>query len=155
MQTFVPYIDHYETARALDYRRLGKQRVETFQILKSLYLYLYINKPRGWMRHPAVLMWKGHERALIEYGLVMCEVWKERGYKDTTSKKIENMAQYFPEESSRLPDWWGDESIHKSHRSRLLEKDWEYYTLLFLEDEPSEDYVWPDTQEFSISDKAS
>jgi len=143
MQTFVPYTDHYLTAQVLDYQRLGKQRIETFQILKSLYLYNYLDKPRGWMRHPAVLMWRGHERALVEYGVVMCEVWKERGYKDTTMEKIKGMAKYFPESSARLPDWWGNARVHQSHRERLLDKNWEHYTLLFLDDEPSSDYVWP------------
>lgn len=143
MQTFIPYEDHRKSAESLDYRRLGKQRIETFQILKSLYLYNYISKPRGWMRHPAVLMWRGHERALVHYGLIMCQVWKERGYKDTTYEKIERMAQYFPKESVRLPDWWGTPLIHKSHRSRLLEKDWEHYTLIYMDDEPGMDYVWP------------
>jgi Pyrimidine dimer DNA glycosylase len=37
MHTFLPYPSFEETASILDYRRLGKQRVEGFQILKTCF----------------------------------------------------------------------------------------------------------------------
>ena len=36
MQTFLPYEDFTKTAQCLDYKRLGKQRVEAYQILRIL-----------------------------------------------------------------------------------------------------------------------
>jgi hypothetical protein len=36
VQTFLPYSDYATSARVLDYRRLGKQRVETKQILLAM-----------------------------------------------------------------------------------------------------------------------
>ena len=36
MQTFLPYADFAESARALDQKRLGKQRVEVIQIVRAL-----------------------------------------------------------------------------------------------------------------------
>jgi hypothetical protein len=36
MQTFMPYSDFEKTARCLDNKRLGKQRVEAWQILNTL-----------------------------------------------------------------------------------------------------------------------
>ena len=54
MQTFLPVADFAESARLLDSPRLGKQRVETLQILRALELPDY-----GWANHPAVLMWRG------------------------------------------------------------------------------------------------
>lgn len=35
MNTFIISADPRETARLLDYRRLGKQRVEAFQLLRA------------------------------------------------------------------------------------------------------------------------
>lgn len=35
MTTFLPYADFTETAKVLDRARLGKQRVETLQIVQS------------------------------------------------------------------------------------------------------------------------
>jgi hypothetical protein len=41
-----------------------------------------------------------------------------------------------------LPPWFGEEEFHKSHRSNLLRKDYEYYSQYF--DEPSNlEYLWP------------
>ena len=48
MQTFLPFKSFQKTAKCLDYRRLGKQRVETMQILKALSQENY-----GWKNHPA------------------------------------------------------------------------------------------------------
>ena len=36
MQTFLPVADFVESARMLDYKRLGKQRVEGMQLLNAM-----------------------------------------------------------------------------------------------------------------------
>lgn len=58
MMTFLPHEDFEKSAQSLDYRRLGKQRVEAMQIYNCLL------KPTRWKNHPAVLMWSGYEDAL-------------------------------------------------------------------------------------------
>src|SRR5918998_3155188 len=83
MQTFTPYADFEASARALDPKRLGKQRVEVIQIVRALTVPGY-----AWSQHPAVLMWKGYEEALGRYGLTMCEVWLELGFGDTCAGTI-------------------------------------------------------------------
>ena len=78
IQTFLPYPDFTQTARVLDYRRLGKQRVETKQLILAL------TKPDyGWKNHPAAKMWRGYVPLLAEYGCVVCQEWRDRGYNDT------------------------------------------------------------------------
>ena len=51
MQTFLPYPDFKQSAACLDYRRLGKQRVEGVQILKKILGEKSLNgKPyKGWL----------------------------------------------------------------------------------------------------------
>ena len=83
MQTFLPYPDFEQSARALDPKRLGKQRVETIQVVRAL-----TRPDYGWQNHPAVLMWRGHEEALGRYGFVCCEVWCELGFGDTCAQTI-------------------------------------------------------------------
>jgi len=83
MQTFLPYPNFTKSAAVLDRQRLGKQRVETLQILRAL-----SDSSYGWQNHPAVKMWRGCERALAAYGLLICAEWIDRGYKDTCMKKI-------------------------------------------------------------------
>ena len=131
MQTFIPYTDFDLCARALDYRRLGKQRVECKQILNAIE-----RGSGGWANHPATRMWRGYEPALRQYMRAIILEWIARGYKN-------NM--HIPElENYELPSWWGREEIHASHRSALLEKDFEfYYDKWGWEDEPKVDYIWP------------
>lgn len=78
MQTFLPYPDFGRSARVLDRRRLGKQRVEVKQILRALR-----NPSSGWRNHPAVRMWRGHEYSLLSYGVAVCSEWRSRGYRDS------------------------------------------------------------------------
>jgi len=89
MQTFLPIASFNDSATSLDYRRLGKQRVEAYQILNTL------RKPNRWRNHPAVKMWKGYEVALIAYGCLVCLAWKDLGYKDTCLQKINNHLKYY------------------------------------------------------------
>ena len=137
MQTFVPYPSFEQSAACLDYRRLGKQRVETLQILNSLTTPGY-----GWSNHPATKMWHGHEAGLCAYGLAICADWIGRGYKDTCTEKM--LAIVSPD-ASDLPVWWGDDIIHSSHRANLLRKLPEHYNQFGWTENPATPYSWPVT----------
>ena len=137
MQTFVPYADFTATARCLDMRRLGKQRVETLQILKAL------QGDSGWSNHPATKMWRGHELSLVMYGVAICDEWIQRGYKDTCRAKILAYAPLFSESSAEYPWWWGDPRVHASHRSNLLRKDRDHYGQFAWYERDDLPYVWP------------
>ena len=135
MQTFLPYPDFAASAAVLDQRRLGKQRVETLQILRALTRETY-----GWKHHPAVKMWCGYEPALVAYGLAMCDEWTSRGGADTCAVQIS--AEGPRPSVEDLPPWIGDAEFHRAHRSALLRKDPDHYATHF--DEPDDlPYVWP------------
>ena len=136
MQTFLPYPDFEASARCLDTKRLGKQRVEVLQILNAL------TRPdaRGWKNHPATRMWRGHEGALIRYGVVVCNEWRSRGFSDTVGEKLLAMASAG---SDALPVWFGDPPLHASHRSRLLRKDPDHYAQFGWTETPSDENYWP------------
>lgn len=136
MQTFLPYKEFRLSAKSLDRQRLGKQRVEVLQLLKAL-----AGESKGWSNHPAALMWRGSERKLIEYGIVMCEEWKSRGYKDTCTEKIAAYAAVFS--GDEQPVWLGDENFHRSHQSNLIRKLPEHYEPQFAGVPADLPYVWP------------
>ena len=148
MQTFLPYADFEESARALDPKRLGKQRVECIQVLRGLTVPTY-----GWRHHPAVKMWRGHEEALGRYAFTVCEVWTELGFGDTCAATLgSDLAAYGvssvrsqPElaAAGALPSWLGDEEFHRSHRSSLLRKDPDFYGPRFSDVPDDLPYVWP------------
>jgi hypothetical protein len=133
MQTFLPYPDFKESVRVLDYRRLGKQRVETFQVLNIL---LDRTPSKGWRNHPVTLMWTGYESALQLYQNYTIQEWISRGYKNTM------LLEEIDIDSVVMPPWFGLEEFHRSHRSNLLRKDYEYYSQYFDED-PNLPYYWP------------
>lgn len=148
MQTFLPYADFERSARALDIRRLGKQRVEALQVLRGLTVPTY-----GWRHHPAVKMWAGHEEALGRYALTCCEVWSGLGFADTCAATLaaDLAAAGVPVVRSQaelagagaLPSWLGDEAFHRSHQSSLVRKDPAHYRPLFPGVPDDLPYVWP------------
>lgn len=120
MQTFLPYESFTLSANVLDYRRLGKQRVEAYQILKTLKL------GGGWSNHPAVKMWRGYEDALGLYMNTMISEWIMRGYRN-------NMGFYIASTNNIvMPPWLGDDRFHKSHQSNLIRKLSSYYRQHFI-----------------------
>jgi len=136
MQTFLPYPDFAASARVLDNRRLGKQRVETLQILNAL-----TNPSYGWQNHPAVKMWRDHEPLLTLYGLEICREWIARGFNDTCLEKIQRFAS--ADLITSQPAWLGLDEFHASHRSNLLRKEPDHYRQFGWTDGPDLPYVWP------------
>lgn len=130
MQTFLPLPSFTASAQALDYRRLGKQRVEAMQILNTL-----TGKSTGWKTHPAVKMWVGHENALAAYMDACIDEWVSRGYRNT-------MRVVRPT-SIIMPPWFGDDAFHASHRSNLLRKSPDFYSRFGWIEGPDLPYVWP------------
>ena len=136
MQTFLPYPDFAESAKCLDMKRLGKQRVEVLQLLNSLYKPNY----KGWKNHPCREMWRDTPQALVEYGLVICREWISRGYKDTCYGKIEAFKTNAP--IYALPSWLGREDIHLSHKSNLIRKMPQHYQHMWPDVKNDIPYVW-------------
>ena len=146
MQTFLPYPDFLRSCEVLDSPRLGKQRVETLQILRALELPAY-----GWANHPAVRMWRGRTPALVCYGLAAVAAWRQRGHADSTDAQIGEFApgttaadQEALGRAGLLPGWLGDDRLHRSHRSALVRKDPGFYRPLFGDVPDDLPYHWPD-----------
>jgi hypothetical protein len=73
LQTFLPYPSFQESAKVLDNKRLNKQIIETLQIYRTL-----AGDSVAWKNHPAVLMWKYHHVALLQYGIACYQEWMRR-----------------------------------------------------------------------------
>lgn len=136
MQTFLPYPSYEKTAKCLDYKRLGKQRIEALQILDTLK-----GNSKGWSNHPAVHMWKGCEGQLALYGKTMCLEWIAKGYKDTRLPIFDSWLTKL--DTQKVPTWLGNEDFHLSHKSNLLRKNFEHYKNYFSGVSPNLPYIWP------------
>lgn len=148
MQTFLPYADFAESLACLDYKRLGKQRVEAKQLIKAItgeiihattgaeQIIESVARSAGWSNHPAALMWTHYVPALKLYHNMAITEWIHRGYN--------NSMPFFklPEEIN-MPWWFGDDSFHAAHRSNLLRKDSVYYGQFDWEEPNDLPYIWP------------
>jgi len=147
MQTFLPYADFTASARALDYRRLGKQRVETFQLLNAIRGVDKDGEPKqhkGWVNHPAAVMWRQYVPALALYGVAMCDEWIRRGYNDSLRPKLRDIFIAEDTGTRTMNPWWlGDQEFHRSHQSNLLRKDFEHYSEIFRGVPDDLPYIWP------------
>jgi hypothetical protein len=140
MQTFLPYRDFFKTARVLDYRRLGKQRVEAWQILNIL---RHPRKKSRWRNHPAVQMWKGYEWTLALYGGIMCIEWMRRGYKDNLYREFELITLREDVPVDAVPSWVDSHAFHIAHRSNLLRKNPRWYRKFWPKLRNDLPYIWP------------
>jgi hypothetical protein len=161
VQTFVPLTDSFtSTAKVLDRQRLNKQALEGWQILMTL---LELDPqgnhraPKGWVNHPAVKMWRGHEMALYLYIEEMVAEWKRRGYKSTIGDKAKATIMRALElglldQASSNPYWISNMDVFKSvaasHRTALLSKNYEWYSQFGWDEDPgfrpeTYEYIWP------------
>lgn len=141
MQTFLPYADFARSAGCLDRTRLGKQRVETLQLLRALTIPDY-----GWQSHPATRMWMGYVPALTSYGLAMADAWIRRGGSDSTRANILEFAPWAEGSVPDMPPWLGREELHESHRSNLVRKDPAFYGPRFPGCCAGLEYLWPEPE---------
>jgi hypothetical protein len=142
----MPLTNYIESAACLDYKRLGKQRVECKQLLQALGVPVggtLPAKPSSWRNHPAARMWKGHEYALAMYAVAVCCEWKHRGYQDTLLPQFYAAADWLRDRSPAAPPWLGRDEFHASHRSNLLRKLPEHYSRLGWSEPHDLPYVWP------------
>jgi hypothetical protein len=147
VQTFLPYPSFINSARCLDVRRLGKQRLECRQILSTLGRQVTHGtiRPReptaGWENHPAVKMWRGYEDSLALYFTIVVQEWERRGYVNNMEVLNTDDCKAFLVPSP--PPWFGDSAFHASHRSNLLRKDPQHYGRFGWKENPDLPYVWP------------
>ena len=132
MQTFLPYSNFQKTAEVLDWRRLGKQRVEGMQIIKTI----LTPEQKGWQNHPIVIMWTPYVQALQLYTNTIINEWIKRGYN--------NNMKLYEIDSIVMPHWLGNKEFHTSHKANLLRKDYEYYSQFGWKENLESPYVWLD-----------
>ena len=142
VNTFMTSASLQECARNLHWKHLGKQRVEAYQLWRTLkgkgrLLPDGTDGPptKGWIHHPATLAWQGHTCALAMYTNVMIQEWIDRGYKNTM--------KFLPHcKNPRFPWWWGWEPMIMSHKASLHLKFPEFYTW-DVGKYSDHGYIWP------------
>lgn len=147
VNTFFTYASLEETAASLDFRRLGKQRVEAWQIWRVLtkaenvyplpqgicdaswsdkrmwassassVWYKKTGKRLGWITHPAVVLWVGYRDGLARYYNAMLVGWEVRGGHNVSLRMIPGV------DNAPLPPWTSMSIVHNAFRWQLLRKE--------------------------------
>lgn len=143
MQTFLPHSDFDRNARVIDNSRLGNQCYrESWTLYRG-----------GWVNHPASKMWQGHWHAFALYNLALVREMRRRG--NWRHEVIVRWAKRWyeirqSEPDTGMPEWFGREDVHSSHRAVLLYKDPVWYGQFGWTEEPLAPdstgrfgYVWP------------
>jgi hypothetical protein len=139
LQTFLIAPRFSSTAQILDRQRLGKQRVEAIQILRTL-----TGLSTGWPHHPATKMWRGYERALLDYTWAMIQEWADRGYANAKCMNHYSMLRMALLMHPLVMPPWLDDQLFISHKSNLLRKNEAHYRPYFGPDIPNDlPYHWP------------
>ena len=138
VNTFLPCASFRKCARTLDYRRLGKQRVEAMQIIRTIERIEKGEDNFPWSHHPAVRMWIGYSNSLKFYHNCMIKEWIKRGYKN-------NMVLYEIEKPIVKPWWVKWKPFQYSHRASLLRKAPDFYQEKFYIPKKYHKYgyIWP------------
>jgi len=132
MQTFLPFKNYSLSAGILDYRRLGKQSVESHQIAGILLGELGVDSMGGYKNHPCNNMWRGYVPALLYYTQIMITEWLQRGYKapmriETQKRQLD--AARALNLTARMPHFTPE--MHLSHIANLVHKDANFYIPAF------------------------
>lgn len=163
VNTFITSSYLPNTFKDLDYRRLGKQRVEAKQIIDILEK---IDAGEdvssiGFASHTATKMWIGYTNALKAYYNLCLDEWINRGYKNKMVKYDIDETRFTNRESVfdgvkttfltedteySFPPFTSFRPFILFHRSALYKKDPKYYVKFLNEElEPYVDlgYLWP------------
>lgn len=121
----------YETAEALDIRRINKQLIENQQIMDAI-----LGDGKGWFNHPVVKSYKNHFQYLYHYHL--CLFWYKRGDK-IMARKMSEQAMAFK------PNFHTDEYFTQMKR-RLYTKDNKHYKQWANLGESDCNWYWSDDE---------
>lgn len=142
MQTFLPYPDFEQSAKALDYRRLGSQINECTQLLDAL----HETNNGGYRNHIVTRMWKFYEYQLACFGLICEKEWEARGYKERVNKaQLMQHLEYAVDGSHEYPFWFGDPEVHEKYKRLLIWKKPAFYQPKWPELTPlsGDDFTYP------------
>lgn len=171
MQTFLPYPSFELSARVLDDKRLGKQRVECLQILKALQPQkicdmcngnktISIRWVKGGQQEKAQCprckaegtlprAWSNHPATRMWRGFENALVcYGQAMCEEWTSRGFDDtcrdkLAEYRTSDKTILPSWYPCARLHSSHRAALLYKLPSHYSQFGWTETPKQDYYWP------------
>lgn len=147
MQIFIPFPCVRKSLKSLDYKRLGKQRLEAWQIIRIIR-----GETTGYQKHPIISTYRKYLPAVIDYYNKCLEEWENRGYQNDKLQPIKLDSE--PER----PPFWDYKEFTDRHQAILRAKDPLFYTVekgflaepkescFYIIDEEMVDYALPENR---------
>ena len=86
-------------------------------------------------------MWVGYVPALMQYSnFMLCKVLELKTHKVVAYQPFDMIGKL---RNPKMPPWMGKKKLHASHRSKLLEKDFDHYSQFGWKEKPGLEYYWP------------
>lgn len=151
MQTFLPLLfiwdenksllenlrDYFiETAKVIDNKRTGKQRVEAKQLLNIL---LDRNTSSAWKNHPVLKMWIPWSEALKLYYNCFVNEWISRGFRNNMLYEAINEEAL---EFQSIPLFITNKHFVNRMKANLLSKDENFYNKYKWNVQAKTGYYW-------------
>ena len=144
---WVPYPNFRLSVHVLDSQRLGVQIGQCLHILRMLAGHREGGKDRY---HATTMAWSQHPEALCMYTEFAIDEVNLRGHKfehpsprSPEGLKVYGLPKEWKSDNPIIPEWIGIERIHASHRSRLLKKDFGWYSQFAWTETPMVNVQWP------------
>lgn len=97
-------------------------------------------------QEPVTDMWRGHIGYFLLYSRALCLIYSRQVPFLEGASFLKQLGPYheaFNAVSYRRPPWMGDPWVHRSHRSRLLSYDYNYYEHAFPKNPLKMPMLWP------------
>lgn len=99
--------------------------------------------------HPMIFAWRGYEYSLAIYGMLLCLDWHlKRGQADQLFYEFHKTARELAESEPgehfyKVPPWFYDTDVLRSHRSNLVRRHPETYRDTWKDVPVNWPYLWP------------
>lgn len=133
MYTWAPYAQLHETVQCLDNATLLVVLWDSHEVHQIILPKSGKLSPK--YSDPCVRMWHGYHHGLAAYFNACLVEWRSRGFE--TKLRIITPDWRIPVQA---PPWWGDETVHASHRAELTRTNPYYEKYKWRDSGPM---IWP------------
>lgn len=144
MQIFLPYPDFESSAGVFSYTTMMDQCTAILRTLNTLHDVEGTEDMRQ-TDERVLEMWETYEPQLCEYALVLVAEWERRNMLGSYREQFERHLEWATSGDfvMQKPEWFGDPTLHMSHKAALIRMEPDFYAPLFPGVDQNMQMVWP------------
>ena len=160
MNIWLPYDNFYASAKCLSNVHLDELINSIVLTLKAQRKVNLKENQMHWMQNPTVKLWKCSTVALMFYGIIATDQRMDRGFESpmadsflygyephiyayASSLVVRKPTMIALQKECGLPNWFGQNKLHASHRAALLALDIAHYSKFGWPEKPALNIYYP------------